>query len=92
MDELKKQGFDISVHDPYADPAEAQKFYDIELLTSLDGLEPYDMILGAVPHKEYRALSQDQLQRLTTDQGCVADLKAMWRNLTLEGQRKYWSL
>lgn len=92
MDELKKQGFDISVHDPYADPAEAQKFYDIELLTSLDGLEPYDMILGAVPHKEYRALSQDQLQRLTTDQGCVADLKAMWRNLTLGGQRKYWSL
>ena len=92
MDELKKQGFEISVHDPYADPAEAQKFYGIELLTSLDGLEPYDMILGAVPHKEYRALSQDQLQRLTTDEGCIADLKAMWRNLTLEGQRKYWSL
>ncbi len=92
MDKLKKQGFDISVHDPYADPAEARKFYGLELLTSLDGLEPYDMILGAVPHKEYRALSQDQLQRLTTDQGCVADLKAMWRNLTLEGQRQYWSL
>ena len=92
MDELKKQGFEISVHDPYADPMEAQKFYGIELLTTLDGLEPYDMILGAVPHKEYRALSQDQLQRLTTDQGCVADLKAMWRNLTLEGQRQYWSL
>ncbi|NCP62161.1 MAG: nucleotide sugar dehydrogenase [Alphaproteobacteria bacterium] len=92
MDKLKKQGFDISVHDPYADPEEARKFYGLELLTSLDGLEPYDMILGAVPHKEYRALSQDQLQRLTTDQGCVADLKAMWRNLTLEGQRQYWSL
>ena len=92
IDELKKQGFEISVHDPYADPAEAQKFYNLELLTSLDGLEPYDMILGAVPHKEYRALSKDQLQRLTTDQGCVADLKAIWRNLTLEGQRQYWSL
>lgn len=92
MDELKKKGFEISVHDPYADPIEAQKFYGLELLTSLDGLEPYDMILGAVPHKEYRALSQDQLQGLTTDQGCIADLKAMWRNLTLEGQRQYWSL
>ncbi len=92
IDELKKKGFEISVHDPYADPAEAQKFYDIELLTSLDGLEPYDMILGAVPHKEYKALSQDQLQKLTTDKGCVADLKAMWRSLTLEDQRRYWSL
>lgn len=92
IDELKKQGFEISVHDPYADPLEAKKFYNLDLLTSLDGLEPYDMVLGAVPHKEYKALSQDQLQRLTTDQGCVADLKAMWRGLTLEAQRRYWSL
>lgn len=90
--ELKKLGFEISVHDPYADPKEAKKFYNIDLLTTLEGLTPYDMILGCVPHREYKELNQDQLQNLTTDQGCIADLKAMWRGLTLEDQRQYWSL
>ncbi len=92
IDELKKLGFNVSVHDPYADPKEAKQFYDIDLLTTLDGLEPYDMLLGCVPHHDYKNLSQDQLQNLTTKDGCIADLKALWRGITLEDQRQYWSL
>lgn len=92
IDELKKHGFEISVHDAYADPAEAKKFYNIDLLPTLEGVEPFDMVLGTVPHHDYKEMTQDQLQSLTTNEGCVADLKAMWRGVTLDGQRQYWSL
>ena len=92
IQELKGHGFEISVHDAYADPKEAKEFYDIDLLTTLEEVEPFDMVLGAVPHKGYKDMTQEQLQSLTTTEGCIADLKALWRGMSLEGQRQYWSL
>jgi UDP-N-acetyl-D-galactosamine dehydrogenase len=92
MTELTKHGFTIDVHDPHADPREAKAFYDIDLVTTLDGLVPYDMVLGCVPHQEYKDLTIDHLNHLTKPDGCIADLKALWRGQTFDHQRRYWSL
>lgn len=92
MEHLENEGFTIDVHDPHADPLEAKAFYDIDLITTLDGLEPYDMVLGCVPHSAYQALTRDHLAHLTKEDGCIADLKALWRSHDFKGHRRYWSL
>ena len=67
-------GHDITVHDPHADAAEAQHEYG---LTLDDGAldRTYDLVLLAVPHREYLDMGRDRFRALTTADGIVADLK-----------------
>ena len=71
---LKGHGHDVTVHDPHADPEEARHEYEL----TLQGGEPsgaYDLVLLAVPHREYLALGADTLRALVTPGGTLADLK-----------------
>ncbi len=86
---LKKKGFDVDVHDSYADPAEAKSFYDIDLIPELKG--EYDAVIGAVGHNQYlNMMDKDFLPLLKAD-GTICDLKAIWRNKKFDNY-KYWSL
>ena len=88
---LEALGHDVTVHDPRADSGEARHEYGVEL----DGqaLErSYDIVLAAVPHAEYRAMTADEVRRLTESGGCVADLKGIWRTLDLGPGIGRWSL
>ncbi|MXP15170.1 nucleotide sugar dehydrogenase [Altererythrobacter confluentis] len=71
---LAALGHDITVHDPHADAAEAQHEYG---LTLDDGAldRTYDLVLLAVPHREYLDMGHDRFRALTTADGIVADLK-----------------
>jgi UDP-N-acetyl-D-galactosamine dehydrogenase len=83
---LKERGFEIDVHDEFADPAEAVQFYGVELLPSLEGASGYQCVIGAVPHNSYCALTGDDFQGLLEPGGVIADIKGMWRKLpTPEG-------
>ncbi len=83
-------GHVITVHDPLADAAEAQHEYGLTLAAgALDGR--YDVVLGAVPHAEYRALPTPALEGLVADGGLLADLKGLWRDRELPGIAR-WSL
>ena len=87
---LRERGHEIVVHDPLADPGEAEAEYGIAL--DAGALERrYDLVLAAVPHAAYRALSADAIRGLVRDGGCVADLKGIWRGHSLEGVDR-WSL
>ncbi|MFM6932888.1 MAG: nucleotide sugar dehydrogenase [Novosphingobium sp.] len=71
---LKGLGHDVTVHDPHADPDEAAHEYEL----TLQGGEPsgsYDLVLLAVPHREYLALGAATLRALVADGGSLADLK-----------------
>jgi UDP-N-acetyl-D-galactosamine dehydrogenase len=62
------------VHDSHADPAEALHEYGIPLVS--DALERrYDLVLLAVPHREYLALGPEALRALAAPGGTLADLK-----------------
>ncbi|MEO5612406.1 MAG: nucleotide sugar dehydrogenase, partial [Sphingomicrobium sp.] len=52
----------------------------------------YDLVVGAVAHLEYRALSDDDLERLVDGGGMLADLKNMWRDRQLSPAIHRWSL
>jgi UDP-N-acetyl-D-galactosamine dehydrogenase len=87
---LQQHGHEITVHDPLADSAEAQHEYGIALAP--DAFEgTYDLVLVAVAHESYAALSDDQLSGLLADGGLLADLKNLYARRPLNGVNR-WTL
>jgi len=88
---LNARGLKVDVHDACADPAEAETFYGISLIPTLE-VGDYACVIGAVPHDEYRAFDAETLAGLVTDGGVIADIKGMWRNLELPDTLMRWQL
>jgi UDP-N-acetyl-D-galactosamine dehydrogenase len=89
---LTGRGFGVEIHDAFADPAEAQEFFDVSLLPSIDDATGYDCVVGAVPHQPYVAFTPEKFSTLLTDGGLVADVKGMWRDHALPGNLLRWQL
>lgn len=92
VNRLRDHGYRVDIHDPLADPAEAAELYGIALRPTLDIAEPYDCVVGAVPHAEYSALTAESLARLIRPGALVADIKGMWRGLILPEVYRRWVL
>ena len=88
---LEELGHDVAVHDPRADAGEARHEYGIALDESALSRR-YDLVLAAVAHREYRALTADEIVRMVTDGGCIADLKGIWRGVDFGPGIDRWSL
>ncbi len=89
---LNERGYRVDVHDPLADPGEAARFYGITLVKSLDGLNGYACVLGAVAHRLYTTFESATFGRLVAPSGLVADLKGIWRNVALPPGMRRWEL
>lgn len=71
---LGRLGHGVAVHDPHADAEEAMHEYGIPLVA--DALErTYDMVVLAVPHREYLAMGGAVLRGRLNAGGTLADLK-----------------
>ena len=89
---LASNGCEVEVHDPLASRADAKSIHGIDLHASLDGLGPYDCLVGAVPHREYCEFEGASFGTLVRPGGLVADIKGMWRHVELPEGIRYWSL
>jgi UDP-N-acetyl-D-galactosamine dehydrogenase len=89
---LSNHGHQVAVHDACANPEEAKLFFEIDLLTSLEGCKDFDAIVGAVPHQGYVDMSPTVLQKMLKNGGLVADLKNIWRDQKFDKSLAYWSL
>jgi len=89
---LKEAGIAVDVHDAYADAKEAKAFFGIDLITHLEGLEPYHCVVGAVAHEPYRALSPNAFVQLIHTQGTLFDLKNMWSTENIPENISYQTL
>ena len=88
---LGELGHQVTVHDPLADPEEAQHEYGIELAS--DGLAgSYDLVVVAVPHAAYGDLSDGDVSRMVADGGLLADLKNLYGGRTLPAGVGRWTL
>lgn len=83
-------GHRVETADPLADPAEVDREYGLSV-TELDGRQ-YDLVIGAVPHHEYRDMDAEALQALVAPGGTLADLKGMWRSLEFDVRLDRWTL
>ena len=87
---LQWLGHQVAVADPLADPAEVEREHGLEL-TALNG-ERYDLVVGAVAHREYRDLPDARIAALVAPGGTLADLKDMWRDRSLGPEIDRWAL
>ncbi len=87
---LQWLGHQVEVADPIASTDEIEREHGLKV-TQPDG-KAYDLVVGAVAHRNYRELSDDQLAAMVTSGGTLADLKGMWRGRSLDAALDRWSL
>jgi UDP-N-acetyl-D-galactosamine dehydrogenase len=87
---LQWLGHEVEVADPIASPDEIEREHGLNL-TELDG-QSYDLVVGAVAHRDYRELADDRLTALVAPGGTLADLKGMWRGRQLGALLDRWTL
>ncbi|HVQ07438.1 MAG TPA: nucleotide sugar dehydrogenase [Allosphingosinicella sp.] len=84
-------GHDVTIHDPLVDPATARHEYGLSLDADAFGRR-YDVIVAAVPHRTYRALSAAEVAALSKEDGLLADLHGLWRDGDFPVTMDRWSL
>jgi len=92
VEKLRSKGHHVDIHDPYADIQEAKLHYGLDLKINLFDAGGYDALLGAVPHQAYVEFAPEQFSMLVRDGGLIADIKGMWRGLTLPKGLRVWGL
>ncbi|NIA08966.1 MAG: nucleotide sugar dehydrogenase [Nitrospiraceae bacterium] len=90
--ELREYGIDPLIHDPLADPKDAQTAYGIRLLTELP--VNVDAVILAVAHKTYKEAGSATVKEiLTPDRGVVIDVKDFYKPEDFdETNIRYWRL
>lgn len=83
ISELNSYGIEVFVHDPEADPEEAMHEYGIRL-SSWKELPRADAVVAAVAHKEFLALTAEEIKGKVTKGGCFIDVKASFHQTSLE--------
>ena len=87
---LQLLGHDVEVADPIASADDIEREHGLKV-TKPDG-RSYDLVVGAVAHRNYRELSDDRLAGMVARNGTLADLKGMWRERSLDPALDRWTL
>jgi UDP-N-acetyl-D-glucosamine/UDP-N-acetyl-D-galactosamine dehydrogenase len=87
---LQWLGHDVEVADPVASAEEIEREHGLKV-TEPNGRR-FDLVVGAVAHRAYRELADEQLTELVAPDGTLADLKGMWRGRELDPGVDRWTL
>ena len=90
VDRLRELGHEVDVADPLADAGELDREHGLKVVEP--GGARYRLVVGAVAHAGYRALSGLELEALLEEDGILGDLKGMWRDRQLSPGIGRWSL
>jgi len=75
--ELQDYGCEVSVHDPIAEPAEAQHEYGIQLI-KWENLPQADALVAAVSHTQYLEMTMTELLAKLKPLGVFVDVKSTY--------------
>ncbi len=91
--ELKEYDVEVNVSDPKASSEEVKKEYGLTLVPYAS-LPKADAVILAVPHREYKVLSLDEIQSLLkSEDGVFIDIKFIFDRKEAENKGMiYWSL
>ena len=88
---LRWLGHCVTLHDPLADAAEAEREFGAAL--DSHALERrYDVVLPAVAHRDYRGFSRERIEALAAEGALIADIHGIWGGLDLDPALDRWSL
>lgn len=83
IEELKDFGANVEVYDPWVDHAEESKWYKHGIIDDpMQSDKKYDAIIAAVGHKQFKAYSMDDYQKLSNGEMVVMDVKNIVPNPT----------
>ena len=82
--ELETYGAQVAIHDPWANPAEAQHEYGVQLLSEDPEAGGYDAIVVAVAHDQYR--QQTDIRRWANGRAVVYDIKGILARDAVDGR------
>ncbi|TCK06527.1 nucleotide sugar dehydrogenase [Phorcysia thermohydrogeniphila] len=77
-EELQSFGVEPFVYDPRAIPEEVEKEYGIRLLSSPEERAPYDAVIVAVKHDEFRALTPEFFRKISVSKPIILDVKGIY--------------
>jgi UDP-N-acetyl-D-glucosamine/UDP-N-acetyl-D-galactosamine dehydrogenase len=89
--ELREFGIAASVADPLADPAEAKREYNIDLVR-LEALSGLDGLILAVPHRVVGECGWDKLFATLAPGGVFVDIKSVVPRDRVPSEIRHWSL
>ena len=87
---LKWLGHEVEIADPLVSPEEVERDYGLRVTEPGGGR--YDLVVGAVAHRQYRDLPDERLAGMVASDGTLADLKGMWRERRLDPALDRWTL
>ena len=87
---LQWLGHEVMVADPIASVDEIEREHGLKV-TKPEGRK-FDLVVGAVSHRQYRNLKDVELAALIAPGGTLADLKGMWRERQLDPAVDRWTL
>ncbi len=91
--ELKEYGVDVFVHDPHADKEDVLREYGLSLIPKPESKKPFDGIILAVRHNEYRRYTLSYLKKLCNGDPVLIDVKALFkRENAIKAGFHYWRL
>lgn len=73
----------ITIYDPWANPAEVKHEYNLNIVNTLDSSEKYDAIILGVAHKEFLTLD---IKSLLKDTSVVYDVKGILDRDIIDGR------
>ena len=82
---LESYHADVEVYDPWVDPIEAQKEYQITLQTELKD-NAYDAVILAVSHKAFVELGVDAIRKLGKENHVLYDIKSLFPKDKVDGR------
>ncbi len=84
--ELESFGAGVDIFDPWADAAEAQREYGLEVLAVAPEPAQYDAIVIAVAHDAFRDLGIEGLRKLANRRAVIYDIKGMFPKDAVDGR------
>ena len=89
--ELQQFGIEPRLHDPLANPHEAQREYGLTL-SPLEDFAALDGLIYAVTHQTYRDLGAAGLSRMLATGAVLVDVKSVLDPQHIRADLAYWSL
>ena len=74
IDELTSYGANIEVHDPWANPQEAEQMYGVTMIENLP-VNHYDAVVLAVAHQQFQKFSKEDFNKMCRQLAVIYDVK-----------------
>ena len=76
--ELQEYGIKTYICDPVAKKEEVKRYYNIDLIEDIEKFGPYDGVVIAVKHEEFKKFDENFFKRILKEKGVFFDVRGLY--------------